>query len=371
MSKMQRMLIAGLGVFVVVIFILVMVAQQTKDYGTEVTVDQGDFQQLLFLVESGNGSLESGAVTFFYPGGAQGFSFFPKSYKVNQSTLGEIYSRNGVVGLSALFTDLLNDDLDGVIVIPQGNISKLVEKTVPSITINRNISAVVGGKSLNLGKGIYTPTVEEGVAILSSKDTVGDVADLRKKYAIAIYGALGEKSKNPDKEINRILTKDLTLHGITPDNMMWVMSSFNPYNVQNFSSFESGEVWSQRIAQVISGYKGDLVSFGGYDFSVPVEVLNGSGWPALASKTGRYLEKSGFEIGYVGNALTPNGNVNYSHKTTDIAYYGGEEVRQTALVLGALIHSTDIQPSTTLTEPKIVLTLGADFNDQYYVNTSN
>ncbi len=142
------MLIAGLGVFVVVIFILVMVAQQTKDYGTEVTVDQGDFQQLLFLVESGNGSLESGAVTFFYPGGAQGFSFFPKSYKVNQSTLGEIYSRNGVVGLSALFTDLLNDDLDGVIVIPQGNISKLVEKTVPSITINRNISAVVGGKVL-------------------------------------------------------------------------------------------------------------------------------------------------------------------------------------------------------------------------------
>ncbi len=372
MSKLQRMLIAGLGVFVIVIFVLVMVAQQTKDYGTEVTVEQGEFQQLLFLVESRSGVLSGAAVSFFYPGDEpQGFTFFPANYQANQSTLGQIYSENGVVGLSALFTNLLQDDLDGVVVIPQANMKSLVEKTLPSITLTRNTSVVVGGKSLNLGKGVYTPTVEEGVAILSSKDTVGDVAELRKKYAIAIYGALGEKSKSPDKEINRILTKDLTLHGITPDNMMWVMSTFNPHNVTLYSSFDSGKVWSQRITQVIAGYKGELVSFGGYDFSVPVEVLNGSGWPSLASKTGRYLENSGFAVGYVGNALTPNGNVNYSHKTTDIAYYGGEEVRQTALVLGALIHSTDIQPSTELTEPKIVLTLGADFNDQYYVNTSN
>ncbi len=372
MSKTQRILLTALGGLVLVIFILVMVAQQTREYGTEVTLEEHEFQQILFLLEGGNKEIQGGGVALFYPEKEdQLVSFFSSNYTIQGTPIGEIYSQEGAAGVAQRYATLLGNPLTGVVVIPESTLQPLVEATQPPVSIQRSVSVVVQGKNWEFGRGIYTPTVEEGMAILSSKDTIGDVAELRRTYTLAIYEALGEWSKSPNKELNKLLTKDVTLYSISPDNLMWLMSSYRPEEVRIVGNMGDGELWALRVATLFDAYNGLIASFPAYDLSVPVDVLNGSGWPALASKTGRYLENSGFAIGEVGNALTPKGNVNYSHKTTDIAYYGGDEIKQTAMILGALIHCSDIQASTEFTEPKIVITLGADFNDQYYVNSNN
>lgn len=372
MNKTQQILLATLGVLVLVIFILVMVAQQTREYGTEVTVEENEFQQILYLVEGSQNALLGGAISYFYPQqGFQGVTFFSDDYLIEGKLAKDIYTTSGVEGMAQTYANLLGSEISGVVVIPQKSIEALVEHIRPSLDVQRNVSFALQGVSWNFAKGVYTPTVEEGLAILSSKDTVGDVADLRRQYMLALYRGLGEMSKNPDKTLNRLLTKDLALHTITPDNMMWLMTQYRPTDLQIVGNMQNGEVWASRVATLLAAERGELVSFVSPDFSVPVIVLNGKGVDGAAGRTTAYLARSGFAMGEPGNATT-NNNKNFLHKTTDIDYYGGESVKQTAMILGALVHTSDIEVSTQFTEPKIVITIGEDFNEQtYYAQASN
>ncbi len=368
MNPKPRLIIVITALLLAAILVILATNKVAGDEFVEPESLVNDFYSVLVCEEGFGGVLDRAVLIQGYSNKdkKQYVTVFPGSYTWGASLLSRHYEKGGRDGLVKFMNTQLIVPIDASLVISEKQRKTLIEYAVPTMQLDKSYMLRSGSQIYNFRPGVYTPNLEEGLAIMGIEDTYGDLARLRFLYTKALVGGLADQARSNELEAVSLCKREFKALGsekLSVSQMVKALMQRSPRDLQILPALNTGEIFAQKLGQFLA-VEG-LIAWDSpldLDFSMPVKVLNGCGWSGLAAKTSGYLERAGFQT------LEPASAQSFLYKTSEIHYPSTPQGRETAMVLGALLHCRELIPQSESSAKQVTLILGADFNDQYYVN---